>query len=318
MARHNAAVVRGLGHQIDTVCTTGDSDRRRRFMDDFQVGRACDRVEDLLAMDRNVVEALLVATPWDRTADIAEQVLEAGIPSLIEKPPALSSRRLREWLERPTPLGERTLIGHNRRFYEFLPEVRQALSTRTLLSVEGSFPDPLDADFASAPAWVPTMGLLSRTSHPLDLLLHLLGDLRVEQMHRTGRRDDGGFAAYNGLLVATATDVPVHLRINFDAPSRHRLALHFSDRIYELSPLETLTVYHGMDVADPTPEHPIRRYSPQVEISRKADLAYKPGLRGQLEEFIASCVHGKPRGVGCTLADTERVTRLCEAIVGSN
>ena len=318
MARHHAAVIRGLDHQIDTVCTTGDSDRRRRFMDDFQVDRACDRVEDLLAMDRAAVEAVLVVTPWDRTADIAEQVLAAGVPSLIEKPPATSSRRLRDWLDRPTPLGERTLIGRNRRFYEFLPEVRQALRDETLLSVEGSFPDPLDGELSSSPAWVPTMRLLWRTSHPLDLLVHLLGDLHVERMYRSGPRDDGSFSAYNGLLVATDTDVPVHLQIHFDAPSRHRLALHFTDRIYELSPLETMTVYHGMDVADATREHPIRRYSPHVEISREADLTYKPGLRGQLEEFIATCVHGEPRGVGCTLADTERVTRLCEAIAGSD
>ena len=313
MARHHAEVATAEGHSIAVVCSTGASTRRDAFVRDFGVDRTSTRVDDLIS--ESGLKAVIVATPWDRTADVAEQVLASEIPSLIEKPLALSSARIRRWLEPPAPLGARTLVGYNRRFYDFLPDVAMALSTHELISVELNIPAPLDADIATASDWTPVAGLLYRASHALDLLLYLVGDVEVERIHRHG--PGGAATAYNGLLAVRDTGVPVHLQINVDAPSRLRLAFNFTDRIYELSPLETLTVYEGLDVSKPTRERPIREYTPRVASTRHVDMTLKPGLAGQFEEFVATCVDGRrPVGAGCTLADAERVTRLCEAIAG--
>ena len=188
-----------------------------------------------------------------------------------------------------------------------------ALAAHELVSVELNIPAPLDADLASSADWTPVAHLLHRASHALDLLLYLVGDVAVERIHRSGAPE--AVTAYNGLLAVRDTGVPVHLQVNFDAPSRLRLAFNFSDRIYELSPLETLTIYQGLDVSEPTAARPIRRYTPRVLGTSEVDLTHKPGLAGQLEELIATCVdRHRPVGAGCTLADAERVTRLCEAI----
>ena len=307
MARHHAEVAVAQGDTIAAVCTTGPSRRRDAFVRDFGVGRACDRIEDLPAGD---LDALILATSWDRTADVAERALATGRPCLIEKPVALTSARIAGWLRHPSPAAARTLVGYNRRFYDVVPEVVEALAGRELISAELSIPAPRDAEIARSLAWTPAAGLLYRASHPLDLLLYLLGDIAVDRMHRHG----GGHTAYDGLLLARGGTLPVHLQVHLGAPARVRLALHFTDRIYELSPLETLTVYEGLDVAEPTREHPVRRYDPHVVHVRHTDMTHKPGLGRQLEALRGIAVNGRKPAVGCTLAQAERLTRLCEAI----
>ncbi|MBQ91009.1 MAG: hypothetical protein CL441_06255 [Acidimicrobiaceae bacterium] len=314
MARYHAEVVVALGHSVDIVCSRTGSPRRDAFCRDFGVGRSVDRLEDLA---RAELDAVVVAVEWDATADIAEALMRSGVPCLIEKPVALTSERIAGWLDRATPLGARCLVGYNRRFYDFIPEVRQAVSNGRLVSVEASFPDSLRWMIEVATERVTPYALPYLTSHYLDLLRYLLGELRIETLRRFDPIAGGGHRAYNGLFLAVASETPVHLQINFDAPSRHRLALNFERQIIELSPIETMTVYDGLEQLAPTPDRPIRRYAPKVAKTQEVGLEFKPGVRAQLEHFVARCVRQDgSEHVGCTIAEAYEVARLCEAIDG--
>lgn len=315
IARYHADVVRALGHEVHAVCTRTVSPRRTAFMRDFAVEHAYESVDDLLRRGR--LDALVLAVPWNRTEAVVNRMADTELPCLVEKPVALSADALERLLARSPGAAERILVGYNRRFYDFVPELEEAVAARRVISVSASFPDALNIGPDAASQAFAAFGLIYVTSHGLDLLGYLLGELRVLHMFRQLPLGSGGFRAYDGMLCAAAGDIPIHLQVHFDASSQHELSFHFEDGIYRLSPMERLTIYRGLERLEPTRERPIRRYAPRVDRTVDVDAAYKPGFHRQMANFIDTCVSGlRPNTAGCTLPEALRVLRLCETIDG--
>lgn len=310
IARCHADVVSALGHSVHAVCTRSGSSRRDAFVRDYGVQRTFERVDELL--NSGDIDALVVATPCDQTERVVEQVAAARVPALIEKPVALSAEWIERLMDRVPEASGHLQVGYNRRFYDFIPELKNTIEAGEVLAVSASFPDALDFDDDC----VARIALQYISSHGLDLLQYLFGELTIVQMFRQAPAATGGHRAYDGLLLAE-NRVPIHLQIHFNAPSLHLLSFGIHDRVYQLSPIETLTVYRGMDRVEPTPEQPIRRYNPCVERTAHADARFKPGFERQMVDFIQTRVAGaRAHGGGCSLPDALRVLRLCEAIAG--
>jgi hypothetical protein len=155
------------------------------------------------------------------------------------------------------------------------------------------------------------------SSHWLDLMMYLIGDVRIEYMHRSKSSLDNPCSSYNGILYSLKYNIPIHLQANFNAPSQISMTFNFSDTIYKLCPIEMLTIYKGMDRIEADNKIKIRRYMPKVLKSYEVNADYKPGFYPQMESFIETCVkHSRINEVGCTLSDALRVTKLCEQIKG--
>ena len=312
-ASAHAEVLRALGHTISGVASRRGSPRTGPFAERFGVEGV---FEDWRAMLNEVpCDALIVAVSWDQMQSVSEGLVDCRLPCLLEKPLALTSKAVRHLAERLDPAS--VMVGYNRRFYEFLPTIKERLEKEPPRSIEINCPEPIDRLVQLQGEKIIDHMLLYMTSHWLDLVMYLVGDLHVRYIHRT--RDGTGrhCLAYNGILEAPSYDVPVHLSVNLGAPSQTAITISFSKSVWRMCPVERLTVFEGLRCVEPSPESPFRRYEPEVVHTSNVDARFKPGFRGQMAEFVDAVVlkSGKVRK-GCTLDEAYRVTALCERIAG--
>ena len=116
-ARFHADVLSGLNHRIIAVSARKQSPHIVAFAKEYQVPYIYDNWQKILAQEKP--DALIVAVSWDQTEKIIEDVIKSGIPCLIEKPIALSSKKLIEIISATEKFNQNVLVGYNRRFYDF-------------------------------------------------------------------------------------------------------------------------------------------------------------------------------------------------------
>lgn len=316
IAKFHAEVIKALNHAIVGVSARPGSKNIHDFSKRFQVQNLYNDWEVMVKEQK--IDALIVVTGWDQTELIIQDIINTGIPCLVEKPVALCSKRLEEIINNTKLFNNNVMVGYNRRFYDNITPIKQAIEEKELISVDLNFPEPLEVLMKiKSPAIVQHI-LIYQSSHWLDLLMFLMGEFEVAWMKAQISRRGGYVKAYNGILRSLRYDIPLHLQVNFDTPSNTSIVFNFCDSIYKLCPIELLTIYKGMQVIEPSEDNPIRRYIPKIIDSFSVDTTYKPGFLNQIKYFIDTCVMKKePNTKGCTLSQALRVTRFCEKIRSS-
>jgi predicted dehydrogenase len=312
IAPYHADVVRALGHSVTAVAARPGSKRIKDFSTTYSA-QPFDDWQQMLKAHR--LDALLVLTPWNVTETLAVDVVSSGIPCLIEKPIAVSGRQIDAILDQLSgQTTDRVRVGYNRRFYENLDPLRVALRDQALRSVSVRLPDSTKHIENSTEALAEHV-LFYMSSHWYDLLISLMGPLSVKS-HYVGQRTKGSrVAGYQALLWSDKYQVPVHVDSNFDAPANIALSFTFETTIYELSPVERLTVYDALErIHDPKTQ--MNCYQPRVAHLYEADARYKAGFMGQMSEFVERCVKGNNTDAvqGCTLQQAGELTRFLEQL----
>jgi len=313
IAREHAAAMRHLGHQVVAgCCRTGDSPRWTRFRTENPGVRWVPDGMALLADDD--VDAVVACLPWHETPHWLEKLLESKKPVLLEKPIALCSAEIRRALSRNRELSANKMVGYNRRFYETVGKLRERLGARDLRSAEVTLSEQVAATVQEyGEAVVPHCLAVTASSNLLDLATHLLGPLKIIRLWRSqcpyGAHN---FVACNGVL-QTADGTPVFLALNEEDPANLGLRLRFDDHtIWHLSPLETLSVYAGMEVDAPVPGRTIRRYRPKVIDRLTVNTGFKPGFIAQAKSFL----NGVP-GIAATVLESAELLALMEDLTQS-
>jgi predicted dehydrogenase len=282
------------------------------FASDYQIAHKFRDWREMAIQGK--LDALIVATSWEGTGSVATEVIQAGVPVLIEKPLALSSGKVGEILSATREFHNQVMVGYNRRFYDFIPRLKDMIGAYPLMSIELNCPDGFEESVKRYGEMVREHILVYKTSHWLDLLMCLVGSVEVVAMYRKSR----GTPAYNGMLQSSA-GVPIHLQANFDAPAQLSLTFNFENFICQLRPAEVLRIYEELSLSKETVEVPYRRYDPKPKEEQATDFRYKPGFLNQVRHFIETCVEKKgEEWRGCSLQDALRVTELCEGIRGTS
>lgn len=313
-ARAHADVVVALGHTVTAACARGNSGNLKEFSEKYKVGRTYTDWRKMIAGERP--DAYVLAVSWDQTELMAEDVMKTGVPCLVEKPVALSSAKLAGIISGAGAFALNAQVAYNRRFYDFVPYLKKAVDAGGLVSIELNMPELAEELVRKYSPAIADYILVYMSSHWLDLLTYLAGELRVEYMHR-GRSSGPAHQSYNGILYTARHGAPIHLQANFNAPSRTSIAFNFADIIYRLCPAEELTVYRGIDCIEAKDGSRVRRYVPRVLETFQTDTAFKPGFYKQMVNFIETCVlKNRANETGCTLNEALAITMLCEDIRG--
>lgn len=310
----HAEVIQSLGCDIAAVCARPASPRVEGFASRFSVPRIYDDVEDMLA--GQTVDGLVVATSWDQTEAVMRKVVGRGVPCLVEKPVALSAGGAETIWKLAGGDSAPIQVGYNRRFYEFMPRLRERLAVEAPLSIDLQCPEAVEPLVIAHGEQILPHVLVYMTSHWLDLVSHLVGDLAILHMHRTPDPSGRYVVSYDGLLRAIRFEIPIHLMAHFGTPSRTALTITFRDQIWRLCPIERLTIFDGLIRHEPTDQVPYRRYEPRVKETAEVDRRFKPGFAVQMQEFLRLVTNSPEPRVGCSLGEAVRVTRLCEQIQG--
>ena len=311
IAFYHADVIVAEGHEIVGVAARPNSKNIGLFSKKYQIKFCYEDFHKMLNELRP--DAIILCTSWDQTEDIIVGIISWGIPVLVEKPVALSSEKIRTILKEIGNLSENVLVGYNRRFYDFVPKLKRAISDQNLLSIQLNFPEAVSPIVKQLSPKVLNHILIYMSSHWLDIIMFLVGEVELVVMQKQSK---GGYiSSYNGLLTTKIRKIPIHYQSNFDAPQQLSISFSFIKSIWELRPLEILSVYEELEIIEPTKEYQIRQYRPKLTKCFKTDLTFKPGFYNQMRYFIKNFLDKKNKNsLGSTLEDALKVTLLCEKI----
>lgn len=153
-------------------------------------GRSADSAEALIGSHE--VDAVVIAAPDHTHADLALQCLDAGKPTLCEKPLALTADDARRVVDAEVSIGRRLLqIGFMRRFDPGFGALREAVATGVVGDVRLVHAVHRNASSATS---TDDAGLVTGSMvHELDTIAWLLDDelagIRVESPVTSGFRD---------------------------------------------------------------------------------------------------------------------------------
>lgn len=310
IARHHVEVVHALGGEVIAACTRrSDSPNWTKFVGAAPEVKHLRNVEEVLASPE--VEAVIACLDWQTQTLYLEKLLACPKPILLEKPIGLSAGPTRAIVQAAGEFGKNKLVGYNRRYYEPINVLNDRISQGGLKAVDVVVSENIGAHVERHGPEIVEHLLPFTSAHTLDLMLYMLGRVKILAV-RPYRQTIGNheFVSYNGLL-ETETGVPVHLALNANDPSPVGMRCRFDDdTTWHLSPLETLTLYQGVDIILPSPEFNIRQYQPKIRERYIVDATLKPGFKEQGKAFLS----GK-YGQGADLEAAVSVLDLIESIV---
>jgi predicted dehydrogenase len=267
--------------------------------------------EALIADD--ATDAVVACLPWNVMPQWVLRLMGAPKPVLMEKPIGFDVDETRTQAETAAATLGNKLVGYNRRFYESVALLRGRAKKGGLKSVRVVIAESIESQIERHGRDIIAHLVSFCSAHTLDLLLHVLGPLRPVALASFPEKGEAApFVSLNGML-ATQENVPMMLSLNADDPVNTGIRCLFDDgTAWELSPLETLTIYKGLDVQPPTAQKNIRRYSPQVEARHEVDASFKPGCYAQMAAFLSG-----EYGPGATVGDAVAVLDLIATLDGA-
>ena len=284
IAHFHADVLMHLGCKIVGVAAKEDNDRLSAFKNKYNIGQSFFSWNEMV--ENCEFDAIWVVASWPAIDDMILDLIKLGKPIFVEKPVALSSERIKEAIELQKVHNTKIQIGYNRRFYQFIPHLREKIVKNKVRTVVVEIPETTKGkdDFLLNNLW------LQNSSHVVDLLYHLVGKFQIiyaDKQARTVPQSD----TFNTVFEQSGDDYhfPVHLIAIWNSPSNFSIKIYVDDELIELKPLEVLKVYKGFDISEPTVELPIRQYLPKVIESQYCgapDDKFKPGFYDQARHFL--------------------------------
>lgn len=136
------------------------------------------------------IDGVILATPNQLHIEGGDACVDAGVPVLIEKPIATDAAAARALVQRAEAKGVAIATGHHRRHNPLIAAARQAIQAGEIgkvVSVNCMFwltkpDDYFDVEWRRAPGAGPVFVNLI---HDLDLMRHLVGDIRAVQAFRS-------------------------------------------------------------------------------------------------------------------------------------
>lgn len=313
IAHFHMQVLRHLGVEIVSVCGRENSENAKLFAEQYAIPRVYSSWKELLLNDKP--DAFWVVSDWKEAHEMLVPFIKKGIPCFFEKPVALTSKKIKEAISAKNKYKTKVLVGYNRRFYEFTDEAKNFINTHKVLAAQINIPEVIEKyvqqkDFEKIKnLWI------YNSSHVLDLLYYLIGDIKIRLLCKKNDEDIGLPVSFNGMLYSSKHDFPIHMAANWGTPGNFEITFYAKGYALKISPLEIMRLYSGMQVNDPKPGCSVRIFNPILVKEVCVDAKYKPGFLRQAQNFIDTCVSGKYDNIcGATLEDALKVTLLCEKI----
>jgi predicted dehydrogenase len=243
MARLRFAVVgcggRGRGHlrilngfddvDVVAICDPVEASRNAALAD-VGVPAAYDTVPALL--DAEMLDGVVVATPPHLNAPTALPILQAGVNTLLEKPPGLAVGETEELRAAADASGALAMVGWNRRFNGIITgALEQTLGRGPVTQVVGEFHKSLTRVAAAQnfPHAVLDNMILETTTHAVDTIRFLAGS-DIAEIHAISRRSVSEYKDVYAALVLFENGVVGHLISNYTGDARlERYELHGRD-----------------------------------------------------------------------------------------
>ena len=279
IAHFHIAVLKELNQNIVAVSARKNSPNIVPFSNKYGINRKYTDWQKMVENER--IDALWVMASWSEMDKLLIPLIKTGLPLFLEKPVALSSKKIKEAITEHEKTGQYIQVGYNRRFYPFIDEIKSTIKKSKLRSIIVEIPESIDLKNIelAQKLW------LMNSSHMIDLILFFVGDLNIKYKNNLVLSNDEIPSSYNAIL-ETEQGVPVHLSAEWNTANNFGITFLVDNKRIVLKPLEKTTIYKGFDIVEPTKQSPLRQYLPKKISEYCCNGKFKPGFYEQAEYFL--------------------------------
>lgn len=230
---------RGRGH-IETLKAFDDlqfvavcdpvKELRDRVAAENAVPRRYETINDMLSNED--LDLTVVATPAHLNGKCALPVIQAGVHTLIEKPPGLSGAEAEALRDAANASGARVLVGWNRRFHSLICKARGMIEERgPITQIVAEFHKSMtDLAARGFPDHLLDRFIYETPIHAIDLTRSLAGSSPIAEFHAVARRANSRFVDVYAALIRFENGCVAQLTANFTTDARlERYEIHGRD-----------------------------------------------------------------------------------------
>ena len=266
--------------------------------DEYGIEGKYESIESML--EAGGIDAAFVTTPAHLNASSALPCLEAGVHTLLEKPPGMHVEETHQLREAAEHSGAKAMVGWQRRFNPFVVEARKLVEERgPAVQLVGEFHKSM-ASFEGDgrfPEIVMERMLLESPIHAIDLVRSLAAS-EVVEVHSIVKQRFSKYNDVHAAMVLFENGCVAQLIANYTAGSRlERYEIHGREISAYLEGINSGKVVSGGEVRELTGD--------SAEASRAKD------------RFFLDCVRDdRPIELpGANLNEAVKTMELCEAIL---
>lgn len=299
ISQFHIPAAREAGFDIEVCFSRAESENLDTFGQRWGI-KTAKTEQDFLSIAKGC-DAIAIALRTEATPHALAAVADFGVPVLCEKPGALSVRELEEAVRGFKQL-EKLSFAYNRRHYvstmwlkEFVEESGGGVAMAT-------WPDFLVGNHQ----W------MVNGCHLIDILHHVFGELTVSNVTP---------ALSSSMALATLESrqgVPISLAWIPGSASNPRISFFGRPGHAEISPLEELRFFESLQVQEPSPEFPLRKYVPKKTQELQEEVKnHKPGFGAQWAGFFAFVADGVENQKLATFSEARKVLEITETLASS-
>ena len=230
---------RGRGH-LETMNTFDDlrfvavcdpvKELRDRVAGENAVPRRYEDIGDMLAKEE--LDLAVIATPAHLNGQCALPVIQAGVHTLLEKPPGLSGAETEGLRDAADRSGAKVLVGWNRRFQSLICKARGLIEERgPITQIVAEFHKSMtDMHRRGFPDHLLDNFIYETPIHAIDLTRSLAGSSPIVELHAVARRANSRFVDVYAALIRFENGCVAQLTANFTTDARlERYEIHGRD-----------------------------------------------------------------------------------------
>ena len=154
---------------------------------------------------------------------------------------------------------------------------------------------------------------ISNGCHIIDLTRYLLGDFEIINKIIKPNSQKNDIDYFSALCKNEKWTIIFNAHSLI--PSNFSISINSDKNVFELKPIEKLTIYEGMQIIPPNNEEPIRKYVPKVKYTLTEDSLYKPGFDLMYKSFRLFIEERKYSY--CNFKDAYETLRCCWEFIES-
>ena len=270
---------------------------RDQVGDEFDIEDRYESIEKML--DAGGIDTAFVTTPAHLNAPSALPCLEAGVHTLLEKPPGMHVEETIELREAAARSGAKAMVGWQRRFNPFVVEARRLVEERgPIVQIAGTFHKSMTklGEKERFPEIVMGRMLMESPIHAIDLVRSMAG-ADVAEVHSLVKRRFSKYNDAHAALVLFDNGCIAQISANYTTNARlERYEIHGREISAYLEGIKGGTI-----MAD----------GERHELSVEGDAIHAK------DEFFLGCIRDdRPVGLpGANLDEAVKTMELAEAIL---
>ncbi|QQR73866.1 MAG: Gfo/Idh/MocA family oxidoreductase [Holophagales bacterium] len=299
IAPRHLEVFRALGAEFVGVCNRSEEGRERAIREGG-IPRAYSSIAEMITKEKP--DGVVACPSFPQSYSVARELLTAGVPFLLEKPPALSLLEFEDLCALQRLTRTLVMVAFNRRHYSVVRKVQEEIAGEVVDAVLVRWSENPEAFLARGFAAEEVEKLVfANSTHGLDMATLFAGEVREPQA--VAMRGVKPMTWSMGLLAKSAAGTILSFTSTWAAPGPWSVTVSVSGRAYVFAPLETCTVLEkgGKE----------RRVLPDDD-----DVNFKPGFLHQAQKFL-ECLRAGEAAPHLALSSAGPAMRLASALFGS-